>query len=683
MLTAPLFLIGLVAVGIPIAIHLLQLRRYRKVYFSNVEMLEALQNESRKQNNLRRLLILLARIAAIVFLVLAFCQPVIPNKNAQLQAGGTVVSVYLDNSYSMQSGGMEGSLIESAKKKAREIAEAYRPDVQFQLLTNDAHGAQFRWLSREEFLAAVDEVEVSAVTAKLSSVAERQNEFLHSASAANRHAYIVSDFQRSTADVADYPADSAILATFIPLGGTEVANIYIDSLAFNSPAYFREATVRVEVTVRNDGSKGVESLPLRLFVGGKQRALTSVDIAPQGRATATMAFTIEDEGVLQGYVETTDYPITFDDRMFFSLSVTHRVPMLAISGAGENPNMQRLFAGDSLVEYHQVAVSQVDYAHLTDNRFIVLDELHTISSGMAHTLQEFVADGGSLLVIPGQEVETSSYNQFFAAMRMPQLGAWIGGQTRAETVELEADLYRGVFRGKKEEMEMPSVTGHYRLTTTATTVSQSLIRLLDGSDLLTETQVGNGHCYLLSAPLRKEHTDFVQQALFVPTLYNMALFSSPVQSPYHMLTATEPIPLTGSYDAEEVPHLLSVDGGVDVIPDIRRMGAVQCMVPHGDLSAAGNYLLSNSGEAEEGLSFNYSRQESDLAFYDRDEVKKLIADAHLDHCSVVTTADKSMTDYIRQRSQGTPLWRWCILLTLLALLAEILLIRLPQRKNLS
>ena len=123
MLTAPLFLIGLVAVGIPIAIHLLQLRRYRKVYFSNVEMLEALQNESRKQNNLRRLLILLARIAAIVFLVLAFCQPVIPNKNAQLQAGGTVVSVYLDNSYSMQSGGMEGSLIESAKKKAREAAK--------------------------------------------------------------------------------------------------------------------------------------------------------------------------------------------------------------------------------------------------------------------------------------------------------------------------------------------------------------------------------------------------------------------------------------------------------------------------------------------------------------------------------------------------------------------------------
>jgi len=157
-------------------------------------MLQALQSENRKQNNLRKLLILMARILAIVFLVLAFCQPVIPNRDTQLQTGGTVVSVYVDNSYSMESGGMEGSLIESAKKKAREIAEAYKPDVQFQLLTCDAQGSQFRWLSREEFLAAVDGLDVSSVSVPVSSIALRQMEFLHSATAANRHAYIVVIF---------------------------------------------------------------------------------------------------------------------------------------------------------------------------------------------------------------------------------------------------------------------------------------------------------------------------------------------------------------------------------------------------------------------------------------------------------------------------------------------------------
>ena len=144
MLTYPLFLIGLAAVGIPIVIHLMQLRRYRKVFFSNVDMLEELENENRRQRNVRQLLILAARILAIVFLVLAFCQPVIPEKGSRMASGGTVVSVYIDNSYSMECGGMEGSLLESARQKAREIAEAYKLGssdyVKLQELTEEKAG---------------------------------------------------------------------------------------------------------------------------------------------------------------------------------------------------------------------------------------------------------------------------------------------------------------------------------------------------------------------------------------------------------------------------------------------------------------------------------------------------------------------------------------------------------------
>ena len=87
---------------------------------------------------------------------------------------------------------MDGSLIEAARQKAREIAAAYSPGTQFQLLTNNASGIQFRWMSHEEFLDAVNEVEAGAVTTTLSSIARRQNEFLHTSTAGNRHAYTFS-----------------------------------------------------------------------------------------------------------------------------------------------------------------------------------------------------------------------------------------------------------------------------------------------------------------------------------------------------------------------------------------------------------------------------------------------------------------------------------------------------------
>lgn len=670
-LTAPLFLIGLLAVGIPIAIHLLQLRRYKKVYFSNVSMLQKLQSENRKQSQLRRLLILAARVLTIVFLVLAFCQPVIRHRYQPLQSGATVVSVYVDNSFSMECGGMDGSLLESAKAKAAEVAAAYKPGDLFQLITNDLSGGQFHWLSREDFLQAVSQIDVSPTTTHLSAIALRQNQFLHAANAANRHAYIISDFQRATSDIENYPADSLIYTTFLPLGGSDVDNIYIDSLAFDAPAYYPGALVRVHAVVTNRGAKAVERLPLRLFAADKQRAVTTVDLPAHGSATAEMSFTLDEPGTLQGYVETTDYPITFDDRLYFTLAVQQQIPMLVVSGQSENPYLRRLFAADSLVAYRQCAVGQVDYSHLTDHSLVVLDELHAISSGMAQTLTEYVQQGGALLVIPAHDAESQSYNQMLAAMHAPQLEGWDPQTLRASVADQSHLLYHGVFQGRGENIELPTVMGRYRLRTTAATVSQSIISLADGSPLLLSLPVGQqGSLYLAAMPLRPEYTDFVKQALFVPTLYNMALFSTPVLSPYHLLSSTDPIPLAEQLEPDQVVHLVGAE--VDVIPDIRRLGMRQCLIPHGQIVAAGNYRLH---PLSQGLSFNNSRQESDLTAYSPDELKHVLRQQGLANYSLMPTTQKSVTDYIRQRQQGTPLWRWCLLLALLSLLAETLLIR--------
>ncbi len=676
MLTQPLFLIGLVAIAIPIVIHLLQLRRYRKVYFSNVDILQELENENRRQRNLRQLLVLAARILAIVFIVLAFCQPVIPHKGSTLQSGGTVVSVYVDNSYSMECGGMDGSLIETAKQKAREIAAAYDPSVPLQLLTNNAAGNQFRWLSREEFLSAVDDIQAGGATALMASMALRQHEFLHSATAANRHAYIISDFQRSTANLAEYPSDSSIHTTFIPLGGSSLANVYLDTLMFNSPAYFQGATVRVEARVHNGGDKAVERQPLRLYVGSQQRAVTSVDIAAHSSATASLTFTIQGDSLQQGYVETTDYPVTFDDRLYFSLPVTTRLPLLVVSGKSENPYIRKLFAADSLTRYLQESYNSLDYTHLAESRFIIIDEVHAIPSGLAQTLAQFVDDGGTLLVIPPPDAETSSYNQFLGSLRAPLLGHWHSKATRALGLQYDHDLYRGVFSSRNEEMELPTTQGHYLMQQSANTVTRQVIVLVDGTNLLSETPFGQGHLYLFSTPLRPEFTDLVQQALFVPTVYNMALFSTPQPQPYHLLTASDPIPLLSSQTEQQsrsVSNTFPAEPRLEYIPDIRRIGSRNYIFPHGEIETSGNYLLSPA--PFESLSFNYSREESELDCLSAADIRQAIRDGSLANCTMTPSASKSMTDYIRSRNQGTPLWRWCIGLALLALLAEIILIR--------
>lgn len=686
MLTHPLFLIGLVSLAIPILIHLLQLRRYRKVWFSNVRALQAIQDESRRQNNLRRRLLLAMRLLALLFLVLAFCQPVLPGRDGQLQAGGSAVSVYVDNSYSMECGGMESSLMESAKQKAREIAAAYKPGDQFQLLTNDAAGVQFRWLSREEFLAAVDTLRTSPVTQPLSAMLRRQQSFLRASSAPNRNAYCIGDFQCSTADFEACADDSLVSATFVPLGGSEVANIYIDTLVFNSPAYHPGATARLEVRVANDGDKAVERLPLRLFADGRQRALAAVDIGAHASVTATMSFVLDDKPLQQGYVETSDYPVTFDDRYYFSLAIDQRIPMLVLDGGQENPYLARLFSGDSLVDYHRTAAGAVDYTHLADHRIIVLDELRAVPSGLGQPLQRFVADGGTLLVLPAAEADRDSYNAFLSSLQAPLLGAWSGERSRVDHLVADHPLLQGVFQGSQEQLELPALTGRYRLEAGASAVAEPVLVMADGGSYLARTAAGEGALYLFGGPLRKEYTDLVTQALFVPLLYNMALFSTPQQQPCHLLTASDPIPLRGRYELEAPPHLVGSETSasaaqLDIIPSLRRQGSRQYLLPRGELSQAGNYLLGDpralssssvSHAQGEGLSFNYSRRESDLRCYTPAEVRRHLRDAGLRHASVAAVARKSMTDYVVSRTHGRPLWRWCLLLALLFLAAETL-----------
>jgi hypothetical protein len=97
----PSFLFGLAAISIPIAIHLFNFRRTRKVYFTNVAFLKNVDTTTSSFRRLKHILILFARIAFIAFLVLAFAQPFIPASQNQEQSAlqnKGLTSIYVDNS---------------------------------------------------------------------------------------------------------------------------------------------------------------------------------------------------------------------------------------------------------------------------------------------------------------------------------------------------------------------------------------------------------------------------------------------------------------------------------------------------------------------------------------------------------------------------------------------------------
>lgn len=669
--TNPAFLWGLLALAIPIAVHLFNFRRYRKVYFSNVDQLQALRTESQRQSTLRRWLVLLMRCLAVAFLVLAFAQPTLPDKSGQMQAGTTVVSIYIDNSFSMENSSSDGSQLETAKQKVREIASAYRPGDSYQLLSNALGGEEFRWLSRDEFLDAVDDLQISPLSRRLSEVVTRQTDFMRQSGAANHHAYLLSDFQSSISDLDQLTTPSSSLITpqytLVPIEGVATDNLYIDTLALDAPAYFVGGSVTVEAFVRNDGRRDIEKLPVKLIVNGRERALATLDLPAGTSGKASLRFTIDSAGWHDGRVEISDYPVTFDDSYHFTLLAGQRIDMSVAGKANEN--LEKLFAHDSTLHYQYSAIiTQPSSLH-----FLLLNEVEDLPSGMAQDLASWVEEGGILCVVPPAGGNTEQLNALLTLLKAPHLGEWSNRGLKATQVDFSASLYRNVFNGTSDEMEMPSVHGSYRLVTDHA-LCQPVITLADGSLLLASTPCGAGRLYLFSCPLTTEWTSLVSQALFVPTLYNMALYSRPTSPAAYTLGTTDPIFLQYSYDPTTPPSLTSQHSEFNILPDIRRIGNRTALILHGEIQEAGIYTMG-----DEHLAFNYNRLESQLDFITRSELENRL-EGHEGY-SVVRNVAKPLDQEIRARRNGIPLWHWCVLLALAALLGEILLIILGKAKK--
>src|SRR6056297_2962357 len=171
----PTFLFALFAIAIPIIIHLFHFRRHKTVYFSHVGFLKDVKKESRKKSRIKQILMLLARIFAIVVLVFAFGPPYVPTKSEVTAGAAEVVGVYIDNSYSMNALSEEGQLLERARNRAAEIGQSYPAGTRFRLFTNDLEPYHQHLFNQEQFIREVSNVQSSPATVPLSFIHNRFN----------------------------------------------------------------------------------------------------------------------------------------------------------------------------------------------------------------------------------------------------------------------------------------------------------------------------------------------------------------------------------------------------------------------------------------------------------------------------------------------------------------------------
>ena len=686
----PNFLFALLAISIPIIIHLFNFRRFKKVYFSDIRFLKEVKQQTQSHNRIKHLLILLARILAVTFLVLAFAQPFIPTTNKNTTAGIQAVSVYVDNSFSMENVSKNGMLLDEAKKMAREIALAHSQADQFQLLTNDFEGRHQRLVSREEFLTMLDEVKVTPAVSTFSKISARQNDVLSKSETKNKKSFIISDFQRSISDLDKIKDDTTIKTILLPVPANQQNNLYIDSCWFDSPVHPLNAAEKLNVRIKNISENNLESIPVKLFLNNQQKSPSSFSIEPHGSKDIQLSFTIKEPGIQQGRIEITDYPVTYDDKFFFSFNVAKNISIACISaasppspGSGEGSgvrSIQSLFGKDSLFILHTQDENKIDYSAIAFHQVIVLSELKSISSGLAQELNRFVQNGGSLVVFPSAEADTASYKAFLSPLGTNFYIKKDTDATKADWVNFESEIFSDVFEKKGENLDLPVVHTHFSQSHSNHTNEEILLKLKNGHPLFSQYSYKKGKIYLSAVSLNTDWSNLSKHAIFVPLMYKIAMNSQSSANLFYTIGADNAIDVTQKLSGENV-FKIKGDGstplttGFEIIPENRIIDLQPTIFVHNQIKDAGSYSLFAGNTAISGLSFNYDRKESDLSRYTPGELIAMYEKASLRNFSLIDAGDKDISKVLADISRGKMLWKWCILLVLLFLATETALLR--------
>jgi len=681
----PLFLLGLLAVSIPVIIHLFNFRRFRKVYFTNVRFLRELKQETQKKSRLRHLVVLALRMLAIVSLVMAFAQPYIPfSESRKPRASGNVVSIFVDNSFSMEAMGPDGTLLEEARRKAREIVSAYQPSDRFQLLTNDFEGKHQRLVTREEFLLMLNEVKPSPSVRTMKEIVSRQDDILKTEGKTEKTAFIISDFQKSVFKTfEDIPA-SGFQRYLLPLKANTRENVYIDSCWFELPLQQTGQTSTLNVRVRNKSDKSLEKIPVKLSINGTQKAVATISLSEGGAGEIKIPFTIYQPGFQQAVVEVTDYPVTYDDKFFLSFEVTSSIKVLTINGGAENRYLNALFGQDSTVRMQNVNEKSLDYSALQNFNLLILNELPDISSGLNQELRRYVDNGGTLAVFPAKSADIVSYNNLLAQAGCPVYMAVDTSNSKVITLNETDPVFRNVFDQEPgrlpQNLELPLISQYYPIASKAVTLTVPVMKMLNGRDFLVETNSGKGKMYQFAAPLDAGFSNFQQQALFVPVLYNIALMSRPPAFLYSIIGKDEAVWLNvPSPASDKVFRLKSESGDFEIIPEIHRTGNGINLYARDQVKNAGNYFLMNGPAAIASLSFNYNRDESDLQCLTRDEISAMISKLKDPSVSILETKNKPVDQLLSEINNGISLWKWFVILALMCLTAEAILLRIAKK----
>ena len=540
----PTFLFGLLAASLPILIHLLNRRKLKRVQFPAVRFILLSQKRISRSYRLRHWILLALRTMAVLFLALLLANPIFQTGAGLFAGGGPVdLVVLLDNSLSMTWSG-DGDGFKQAKEAARLLISALNEGDRAALIPTNIEGKEPLRLKgqKDVLLKELDGIEIADGTANLSAALAKTYELLLEP-AGQKEIRIITDMGLTGWDQFSVAAlkqiDPSIPLKLIRIGRKQQPlNASIKEIRLASQGVGVNLPIQIDATVANFGDGEIKELLAQLSVDGQNREQKLATVPPRGEASVRFQTRLSQPGAHVGRVTLKKDGLAGNPTAHFGLDAQDHLKVLVVDGDPQTSLVQSetFFvsralnpAGErdsSLFLPTVILADGLNSATLDSYQVVILCNVAALSDAVAAKIQNFLRQGGGVLIFGGDKFQPEIYGQklpqaFPAQLRDKKLGLEANGE-KIEKFDLTHPALQILSDSTLlESIKSARVWGYTRGAQPAGSV---LIALANGDPVLIEQKVGAGKLLLFTTSADRDWNDLPVKTIYLPLVQSLTQY---------------------------------------------------------------------------------------------------------------------------------------------------------------
>jgi hypothetical protein len=595
---APLFLMAALAAAIPVVLHMVNRKRAKELPFPTLRFLKISAQKTRRRKRIHDLLLMLLRASLLLLIAAALAGPTLTKLGSLWGNAGTAAVIVLDNSASMGTIDGERTRFEAGVAAAAQILDQLGEGDQAALLPTC--GPPFRDAgtldrTQDSVRQILGQCRVSYERADLGSTLQQARELLAKSDAPNKQIYVLTDMQRiswpgltgseepgaqevprglgtsmpskspsnaTNKNLAPLPiSQSPIPVIVVNTSRSPKPNVAVQSLDIAAAIPVTGLPMKATATLLNTSSVAQQRVVELLVDGVKQSASPELDLPPRGRAKHEFSFTLNHSGLHRGEARLVgDDGSKYDDRRFFTLQIDQGIPVAMVKARRhEIPYLDDAYyleralasgrAGSGAIVATPLLVDELAKHPLSNFKVIFCVNLPALDVQTGERLADYVAGGGRVVWICGDNVEPEAYNKMNQQAGSRLLPVAIS-DVRTPSQQGKRDSWHVSFLDKKHPAlgrlvepaslyESVLVYKHVRMA--AGEGAWVMARLDDTEPVLVQRSVGEGLVLMLGTSVQLGWSNLPLRTIFLPLVTQLTFDLADVEQTRANVIAGQPL----------------------------------------------------------------------------------------------------------------------------------------------